>query len=412
MDPSSLRVTPGSGGSGGDGNGGRSVRTSSRRRRLTLSSTSGAELISEFDAAADGPGSRSAGPALDVDEMPYRRSRSRYRANPEDSPTESQLGRLLLVSPVRSPASTDDDVLIMDGVLVDSEPSTPSSARHSASLVDDNGPSNRRSVSIADLVLVSSDSQGSSGGGSSARRNGGQVIVRSALGAAPSNIHQQAQGAAPSNIHQQAQGAGGNNIHHPAQGRRQQQQQQQEFPFPNFQRGPEPPFQPIFHVGHFPVANPYLAARGPPPPPPAFFTIPRASYYPVPAVNFQWSPVYPQPPPPPPSRRPVVIRDPNAGEGGSSSSAPPAQPGAASKGTSAIKAPPAPKQPETQPPPPEQTFQYPPTPEEESAILKVLYGPSTSGRPRLPVFQDICPDDDDKATKPPSPPPPPAPSSS
>lgn len=174
MDPINPRVTPGS---GGDGNGDRSVRTSSRRRRLTLSST-GTELISEFDAAADTPGSgsssSSAGPDLEVDE-------TRYRRNPEDSRTANQLGRPLLVSPVRSPASTDDYVLIMDGVLVDSDPSTPSSARRFVSLVDDNELSNRHSVSIGDLVLVSSGSQGSSVGGSGGRHRGGQVIVRLAL---------------------------------------------------------------------------------------------------------------------------------------------------------------------------------------------------------------------------------------
>lgn len=181
MDP--IDLTPRRGGSGGDGNGGRSVQTSSRRRRhLTLSSPTGTELSSEFDAAADGPGSgsssSSAGPDLEFDVTPYRRSRNRV---PEDSPTENNLGLLLLVSPVRSPASTDDDVLIMDGVLVDSDPSTPSSARRSVSFVDDNGPSSRRSVSIGDLVLVSSDSQGSSGGGNGSGSSGGQVIVRFAL---------------------------------------------------------------------------------------------------------------------------------------------------------------------------------------------------------------------------------------
>ena len=54
-----------------------------------------------------------------------------------------------LVSPARSPASTDDDVLIMDGVLVDNGPGTPSSARRSVSFADNNGSNNRRSVSIS-----------------------------------------------------------------------------------------------------------------------------------------------------------------------------------------------------------------------------------------------------------------------
>ena len=80
--------------------------------------------------------------------------------------------------------STDDDVIIMDGVLVDNGPSSPSRARRSVSFVDNNGPSNRRSVSIRDLVLVSSGSQGAIGTGSSGgRRSGssGQVIVCLAL---------------------------------------------------------------------------------------------------------------------------------------------------------------------------------------------------------------------------------------
>ena len=75
----------------------------------------------------------------------------------------------------------------MDGVLVDNGSGSISSARRSVSFVDNNGPSNRRSVSIRDLVLVSSGSQGAIGagssGGSGGRRNGsrGQVIVCLAL---------------------------------------------------------------------------------------------------------------------------------------------------------------------------------------------------------------------------------------
>jgi len=46
--------------------------------------------------------------------------------------------------------------------------------------VDNNGPSNRVSISDLDLVLVSSGSQGSSGGGSGGRRSASndQVIIR------------------------------------------------------------------------------------------------------------------------------------------------------------------------------------------------------------------------------------------
>ena len=82
--------------------------------------------------------------------------------------------------------STDDDVIIMDGVLVDNGPSSPSRARRSVS-VDINGPSNGRNISISNLVLVSSSSQGAIGtgssGGSGGRHSGssGQVIICLAL---------------------------------------------------------------------------------------------------------------------------------------------------------------------------------------------------------------------------------------
>ena len=83
--------------------------------------------------------------------------------------------------------STDDDVIIMDGVLVDNGPSSPSRARRSVSFVDINGPSNGRNISISNLVLVSSSSQGAIGagssGGSGGRHSGssGQVIICLAL---------------------------------------------------------------------------------------------------------------------------------------------------------------------------------------------------------------------------------------
>ena len=139
MDPSNISVTPDSGGSGSDDNGGSSMHTSSCRRRLMSSLPTGTQL-----AAADGggsgsssPSSSSAGPDLE----PHSR-------HPEDSPS-NQVRRLLLVSPARTPAATDDAVLIMDGVLVDNGPGTPSSARRSVSFADNNGSNNRRSVSIS-----------------------------------------------------------------------------------------------------------------------------------------------------------------------------------------------------------------------------------------------------------------------
>jgi hypothetical protein len=74
-------------------------------------------------------------------------------------------------------------VLIMDGALVDNGPGSPSSARRSISFIDNNGPSNRRSVSVNNLVLVSSGSQGAISVGSSGRSGGSsrQVIVCLAL---------------------------------------------------------------------------------------------------------------------------------------------------------------------------------------------------------------------------------------
>ena len=174
MNPSNISVTPGSGGSSSNSNGGSSVHTSSRRRRLMSSLPTGTQL-----AAADGMGSRSSSSSAGPDLEPHS-------CHPEDSPS-NQVRRLLLVSPARTLAATDDAVLIMDGVLVDNGPSTPSSAGRSVSFVENNGPSNRRSVSISDLILVSSGSQGAisigSSGGSGSRRSGssGQVIVCLAL---------------------------------------------------------------------------------------------------------------------------------------------------------------------------------------------------------------------------------------
>ena len=179
MDPSNDCATPRSDGrgssSGSDGNGGLSANNSSRRRRRMPSSPTGTQLMSEFNAAGDVGGSGSSSSlsssgALDLE------------------------GVLLLATPVAT-----DSTIIMEGELLDddNEPGTPSGTRRSASLadnnglgtsasarrsasVDNNGPSNRVSISDLDLVLVSSGSQGSSGGGSGGRRSASndQVIIR------------------------------------------------------------------------------------------------------------------------------------------------------------------------------------------------------------------------------------------
>ncbi|KAG2659362.1 hypothetical protein PVAP13_1KG349800 [Panicum virgatum] len=159
MDPSNISVTPGSSGSSSDGNGGSSasVRTSSRGRRCMSSFPMGAQL-----ATTDGGGSGSSSPPSSSSMGPNLEPHS---GQPKDSPS-NQVQRLLLVSPVRSPAATNNDVLIMDGVLVDNRPNTSSSARCSVSFIYNNGPINRRSISISDLVFVSSGSQSAIDAGS------------------------------------------------------------------------------------------------------------------------------------------------------------------------------------------------------------------------------------------------------
>ncbi|PUZ40890.1 hypothetical protein GQ55_9G458600 [Panicum hallii var. hallii] len=392
MDPSNISVTPGSSGSSSDGNGGSSVHTSSRRRRLMSSSPTGTQL-----AAADGGGSRSSTPSSSStgpDLEPHSR-------HPEDSPP-NQVRRLLLISPVHSPAATDDDVLIMDGVLVDNGAGTPSSARRSVSFVDNNGPSNRRSVSNSDLVLVSSGSQryigAGSSGGSGGRRScsSGQIPQREEprVTQAQRNRHSEV---GSQNRRRQHQGAGPSNIN-----------QGQEFINPlSMNQGQE--FINPFSLPHY--TSPYYGqwlpyyTYGPP-----MVSIHPAGLYgglfdirrhPPSGVNIthpDGTPLQlPRPPPPPPPRgSTVVIAPPPAPE------QPETQP-----------PPPAPEQPETPPPPPQepsaQTFCWPPTAEETAAIEAVLYGPSTSGWNRLPVFKEICPDDDANQALPPPPPPPPAP---
>ena len=160
MDPNNISVTPGS---NSNDNGGSLVHISSCRHLMSFLPT-GTQL-----ATTDGRDSGSTS------------------LSPSTASPDLESHSLLLVSPVCSPAATDDDVLIMDGALVDNGPGSPSSARRSISFIDNNGPSNRRSVSVNNLVLVSSGSQGAisigSSGGSGSRRSGssGQVIVCLAL---------------------------------------------------------------------------------------------------------------------------------------------------------------------------------------------------------------------------------------
>ena len=150
-----------------------------------------ATLIS-FLECRDGPQQRLRHP-----EKLWPRQQQRQRQRREWGPLGEHLdleGVLLLATPVAT-----DSTIIMEGELLDddNEPGTPSGTRRSASLVDNNGlgtsssasrstsvdnngPSNRVSISDLDLVLVSSGSQGSSGGGSGGRRSASndQVIIR------------------------------------------------------------------------------------------------------------------------------------------------------------------------------------------------------------------------------------------
>jgi hypothetical protein len=205
----------------------------------------------------------------------------------------------------------------------------------------------------------------------------------------------------------------------------------------NFLEGP-PPMSPLpprnmNFSGDLPPPN-MNYVEGPPPTPswgmtPEGFFLPQNAYAP-PAVSYyqplpeplevitrRSSGLYPPPgitigfplnregyapaPPPPPEprvRSKVTIKPPPGSEGTSTSapkqpeqsvpsratttSAPPASEGCSS---SSARVP---------------TFQWPPTAEEDAFFTEKLYGPSR--RRRLPVFQDICPDDE--TSQPPPPP--------
>lgn len=153
MDPRHLGVTPGSGGSGGQ-----SVDASARRRRRMSAPLTGTRLMLAFNAAAgDGYGGRSSSSSGGLDfslDEPHPRY-NHHRVYPEFSPMLN-MGRLLFHgSPLGSP-TTDDDVLVMDGVLV----------------ADGFSPGPRRYASFTDLGLVNTNSPGSGGSG----RHGSSLV--------------------------------------------------------------------------------------------------------------------------------------------------------------------------------------------------------------------------------------------
>ncbi|CAL4914602.1 unnamed protein product [Urochloa decumbens] len=366
IDPNDLCVTLDSVGNNSDGNGGDAV-VDVHGRGFASSSPLSSSTIPDLDLELD---------------------HNHHQVNPEYSPTPN-LQRLRLVSPVLSPTTAEDDVLIMDGVLVDNGLGTPSSVSRSVSFVD-NGLGNRRSASMSDLILVSSGFHGSSGDGSTRRSGYGGQGSSNRWQAGLFNLQQGPQFQLPAH-----------NI--------QLGQHQLSLPYGMHQQYP-------FHMNMTPPP-PYLSPWQPGPrasytyAPAAVTVQPSAHYnynqlsgsggvFPVDIRRPDGTPLTLPPPPQPaqPPRRPVaplVI------------SAPPANRGRA----------PAPERPETQPPAPRvagaaapqaptaRAFSWPPTVEEESAIWYALH--DTSGnrrRARLPVFRGICSD----STESRAPPPPPA----
>ncbi|CAM0873447.1 unnamed protein product [Alopecurus aequalis] len=146
MEPRHLGATPGSG-SGGSGC--QSVDTSTRRRRRMSAPSTGTRLMPAFNAVSgDGDGgswalssssSSSGGLDLGLDESQPRYSR--HRVYPEFSHV-SNMGRLLFHGSSLGSQPTDDDVLVMDGVLV----------------ANDSGSGPRRRASFTDLGFVTADS--------------------------------------------------------------------------------------------------------------------------------------------------------------------------------------------------------------------------------------------------------------
>uniref|UniRef100_A0ACD5XQG0 Uncharacterized protein n=1 Tax=Avena sativa TaxID=4498 RepID=A0ACD5XQG0_AVESA len=142
-------------GSGSGGSGGQSVDTSARPRRRMSTPSTGTRLMPAFNAVAgEGDGgswglsssSSSGGLDLGLDES--HPCYSRHRVYPEFS-QRSSMGRLLFQGSPLGSRTTDDDVLVMDGVLVAS----------------DSGSGPRRYASFTDLGFVSAVSPRSGGSG-------------------------------------------------------------------------------------------------------------------------------------------------------------------------------------------------------------------------------------------------------
>ncbi|KAG2540326.1 putative protein TPRXL isoform X1 [Panicum virgatum] len=395
MDPSNISVTPDSGGSGSDDNGGSSMHTSSCRRRLMSSLPTGTQL-----ATADGRGSGSS-------------SSSSSSASPD---LESH--SLLIVSPVCSPAATDDDVLIMDGALVDNGPGSPSSTRRSISFIDNNGPSNRRSVSVNNLVLVSSVSQGAisvgSSGGSGGRRSGssGQIPHREepCVTQAQRNRHSEWDPiTAAGNIREpvsptSTRGRSSSTPSTTTEGRT------SSTPSTSSTNRPSP------STSHATTGSGWLEPRTTPMLHPWWPSIQRNSTEGCSTSEGTRHLGSTSPTQMAPrcsccsGRRRCHSR---RGDPGSSLCRrpelpvmqPPLPP--APERAQTLPQPPAMEHPEMPPPPPQkpsaQTFRWPLTAEEAAAIEAVLYQPSA--RKRLPVFKEIRPDDDaNQAPPPPAPP--------
>ncbi|CAM0150885.1 unnamed protein product [Urochloa decumbens] len=346
MDHSDLRVTPDSGGDSSHGNGGNAI-------------------VDSGGSGSSSSSSSSASPDLELDH-------SRPHRVTEDSPTPNQVQRLLLVSPVRSPAVTEDDVLIMDGVLVNNVPRAPSSARR---------------ASISNLLLVSSGSQGSivSGRGSMHSGFGVQFYLRR-------NREEPRRRQPQRNRYYEGSSnrwqAGPSNL-------------QPQFPLPahNIRLGQHRLSLPYgmqrqypFHM-NMTTPQPYLSP---------WLPGPRAAYTYAPTsatvqpAHYNYS----QPSGSGGGPLPVDIRRPD-GTPLTLTLPPPAQPPRSPVAPLVISAPPAnggrtaaPERPETQPPAPSaRPFSWPPTVEEESAIWYALHGTSgTRRRARLPVFVGICSD--------------------
>ncbi|KAL6878397.1 hypothetical protein ACP4OV_012567 [Aristida adscensionis] len=359
MDARQLAATPVTGGSGSNGNGGHSaLHTYSRRQRRISSSSSGTSLMPQFNDAVDGGGSGSSSSSLSSGRLDIglddSHNRHRQRVRPETSPAPNHARRLLLLSPAGSPA-TDDDVLIMDGVLVEnSESGTRRSAssfgiRRSVPSMDNNAsgtaPSATLPAAFTDPGLVSSaGSPGSSSGGGRYNFNGQFARVQEnlllALGAMEPRGMQT------------------------MRPRFSEMEWQSSWPAPfNMMGSPITP--PRFLTGFgLPIAVPRgLGAAATIRPPPSYFSAP-ASYFTPTRVTVRAAMPAPSPPRTPP---------------GSPSPPPP---------------PPLEPRPDTPPssPPPQQTaFAWPPTAEEDASISARLYGPSAGARLRLPVFKDICP---------------------